>query len=89
MGFVVAIESVLRPRAYFIPYGLTHSLRASYTIWMVKLLPIYIYIHDCVILKSCAGTYTDSRVSAHSRVATQLVLGLHAYGLRGCCRECA
>ena len=75
MGFVVAIESVLRPRAYFIPYGLTHSLRASYTIWMVKLLPIY--IHDCVILKSYAGTYTDSGYLPTPGLATQLVLGLH------------
>jgi len=27
MGFVVATEGTLRPRAYFSPYELTHSLR--------------------------------------------------------------
>ena len=32
MGFVVATENALRPRAYFSPYGLTHSLQASHTI---------------------------------------------------------
>jgi len=34
MDFVVATENAFRSRAYFSPYGLTHSLRASYTIWM-------------------------------------------------------
>jgi len=34
MGFVVVTKSALRPRGYFSPYGLTHSLWASHTIWM-------------------------------------------------------
>ena len=52
MGFVVATESALRPRAYFSPYGLTHSLRASHTI--DYLLPVYML--DCVVLTFNVGT---------------------------------
>ena len=32
MGFVLATEGAFRPQLYFIPYGLTHNLRASHTI---------------------------------------------------------
>ena len=35
LGFMVTTESALRPRAYFSPYWLTHSFRASHSIWMV------------------------------------------------------
>ena len=51
MGFVVVTEGALRPRAYFSPYGLTHSLWASHTI--DYLLPVYML--DCVVLTFHAG----------------------------------
>jgi len=48
MGFVATTEGALRPRAYFSPYGLIHSLQASYYLLLV-------FMHDCVVLTSHAS----------------------------------
>jgi len=42
MGFVVSTESALRASAYFKPYGLTHSIRASHYIDCLVIVSLYV-----------------------------------------------